>query len=338
MYYLLNGSTDFIALWYIQAQGGMFMVNLKPRHPWHISIRPFLRAISRDRRLYLMLLPFLLYYVLFYFRPFNGLVMAFQDYKPLLGIENSKYVGFDNFVKFFTGPYIGRIMRNTVLISLYNILFGFPIPIILALLFHEIRHRRLRTLVQTISYMPYFISTVVIAGLVVNFLSPSTGIINIFIKKLGGEPVYFITKPAYFRIIYVLQGIWSEAGFGSVIYYASLCAIDQELYEAVTIDGGGRWRQIRHIALPGLMPTVSVMLIMKIGNLLNVGYEMVILLYRPVTYETADVISSYVYRAGMETSNYSLSTTVGLFNGLISLVLVVCANAFSRRLSETSIF
>lgn len=285
-----------------------------------------------------MLIPFFLYYALFYYRPFGGLVMAFQDYKPLLGIEGSKYVGFKNFENFFSGPYFARLLRNTVLISVYNILFAFPIPIILALLFHEIRNARLRTIVQTISYMPYFISTVVIAGLVVNFLSPSTGIVNIIIRRLGGESTYFLTKPEYFRAIYVLQGIWAGAGFGSVIYYSSLCSIDPELYEAVTIDGGGRWKQIRHIALPGLMPTIAIMLIMQIGNLLNVGYEMIILLYQPVTYETADVISSYVYRAGIETANYSMSTAIGLFNGVVSLILVVGANALSRRIGEVGVF
>lgn len=297
-----------------------------------------LKAIVRDRRLYIMLIPFFLYYIFFYFKPFGGLVMAFQDYKPLLGIEGSKYVGLRNFEKFFTGPYFGRLMRNTVLISVYNIIFGFPVPIILALLFNEIRNNRVRTVVQTISYMPHFISQVVIAGLVVNFLSPSTGIVNVVIKLLGGESIYFLTRPEYFRTIYVLQGIWAGAGFGSVIYYSSLCSIDTELYEAVTIDGGGRWKQIWHIALPGLLPTISVMLIMQVGNLLNVGYEMIILLYKPVTYETADVISTFVYRQGMETSNYSVATAVGLFNGVISLILVVTANALSKRVGEVSIF
>lgn len=295
-------------------------------------------ALLRDRRLYVMLIPFFLYYAFFYFRPFSGLVIAFQDYKPLLGTAGSKYVGFANFVKFFTGPYFGRLLRNTVLVSVYGILFGFPVPILLALLFNEVRSNKARTFVQTISYMPHFISTVVIAGLVVNFLSPSTGIVNIFLKALGREPIYFLTRPEYFRSIYVIQGIWSGAGFGSVIYYSALCSIDMELYEAVTIDGGGRWKQILHVALPGLLPTISIMLILQVGNLLNVGYEMIILLYRPVTYETADVISSYVYRAGMETSNYSTATAVGLFNGVISLLLVVGANGLSGKLNAASIF
>ncbi len=298
----------------------------------------FWHSVLRDKHLYLMMIPFLLWYIIFCYKPFGGLVLAFQDYKPLLGIEGSEWVGLENFKTFFTGPFFWRLIRNTLLLNIYNLIFGFPVPIILALLFNEIHHSKLRTVVQTISYMPRFISTVVIAGLVVNFLSPSSGIINTFIKMFGGEPIYFLTRPEFFRPIYVLQGIWSGAGFGSVIYYSSLCSIDTELYEAVMIDGGGRWKQIWHVALPGLLPTIAIMLIMQIGNLMNVGYEMIILLYQPVTYETADVIGSYVYRLGMEQANYSLSTAVGLFNGVISLILVTSANFVSRKLGDVSIF
>ncbi len=294
--------------------------------------------MARDKHLYLMLVPFIAYYLVFYYKPFEGLQMAFQNFQPFLGIKGSQWVGFDNFVTFFTGPYFWRIIRNTLLISVYNLIFAFPVPIILALLFNEVRNKKFRTLVQTISYMPHFISTVVIAGLVVNFLSPSTGIVNLVLGQLGMEPVYFLTKPEYFRSIYIIQGIWAGAGFGSIIYYSSLCSIDAELYEAATIDGAGRWKQTLHITLPGLMSTIGIMLILQIGNLMNVGYEMVILLYQPVTYETADVIGSFVYRAGIESSNYSMSTAVGLFNGVISLILVLSANKISKKLSEVNIF
>lgn len=295
-------------------------------------------CIIRDKYLYLLLVPFILYFLLFFYRPFSGLVIAFKDYKPLLGIENSKWVGWQNFISFFNGPYFGRLMKNTVLISVYNIIFAFPIPIILALLFNEIRNKRVRTLVQTISYMPHFISTVVIAGLVVNFLSPSSGIVNVIIGWFGMEPVYFMTRPEYFRTIYVLQGIWAGAGFGSIIYYSALCSLDMDLYEAAAIDGAGRWKQTWHISLPGLRSTISIMLIMQIGNIMNLGYEMIILLYQPVTYPTADIIGSYVYRIGVQNGNYSMATAVGLFNGVISLVLVLLANKVSKKMSETSIF
>lgn len=295
-------------------------------------------GLRRDKYLYAMLIPFVAYYLLFYYKPLGGLVMAFQDYKPFLGLRGSRWVGFDNFITFFNGPYFWRLLRNTVLINVFNLIFGFPIPIILAILFNEIRNKLFRTAVQTISYMPHFISTVVIAGLVVNFLSPSGGIVNVFLGMFGHEPVYFLSKPEYFRTIYIVQGIWAGAGFGSIIYYSSLCSIDSELYEAATIDGAGRWKQTLHITLPGLLPTIGIMLILQIGNLLNVGYEMIILLYLPVTYETSDVISTFVYRAGIESANYSMSTAVGLFNGVISLVLVLTANQISKRIGNVNIF
>lgn len=301
------------------------------------TFRNTLICVMRDKYLYAMLVPFIIYYLLFYYKPFGGLAMAFQDYKPFLGIEGSKWVGFDNFITFFTGPYFWRLLRNTVLLNVFNLIFAFPIPIILAILFNEMRHKFFRTAVQTISYMPHFISTVVIAGLVVNFLSPSSGIVNTFLEMFGREPVYFLTKPEYFRAIYIIQGIWAGAGFGSIIYYSALCSIDAELYEAATIDGAGRWKQTLHITLPGLLPTIGIMLILQIGNLLNVGYEMIILLYLPVTYETSDVISTFVYRAGIESANYSMSTAVGLFNGVVSLILVLTANQISKKISDVNI-
>ncbi|NOU66038.1 ABC transporter permease subunit [Paenibacillus sp. LMG 31461] len=294
-------------------------------------------CLRRDKLLYLMLIPFVVYYVLFYYLPFGGLRMAFMDYKPFLGMSGSHWVGFDKFREFFTGPYFWRIIRNTLSISGLNILFAFPVPIVLAILFNEIRSRRFRTAVQTISYMPHFISTVVIAGLVVNLLSPSTGIVNIVMQKLGIESVYFLTKPEYFQPIYVLQGIWASAGFSSIIYFSTLMSIDSSLYEAATIDGAGRWKQIKHVTLPGLLPTVGIMLLLQIGHIMQVGYEMIILLYQPITYETADVIGSFVYRVGLQNSDYSMSTAVGLFNGVISLILVMSANKLSKKISDVSI-
>jgi putative aldouronate transport system permease protein len=294
-------------------------------------------CLRRDKLLYLMLIPFAVYYALFYYLPFGGLRMAFMDYKPFLGMSGSPWVGFDKFTEFFTGPYFWRTIRNTLSISGLNILFAFPVPIVLAILFNEIRSRSFRTAVQTISYMPHFISTVVIAGLVVNFLSPSTGIVNIVLQKLGFESVYFLTKPEYFQPIYVLQGIWANAGFSSIIFFSSLLSIDSSLYEAATIDGAGRWKQIKHVTLPGLLPTIGIMLLMQIGRIMQVGYEMIILLYQPITYETADVIGSFVYRVGLQNSDYSMSTAVGLFNGVISLILVLSANKLSKKISDVSI-
>ena len=305
-------------------------------------INNFIPSFKRDRYLYLMLAPFLAYYVIFYYLPYGGLQIAFMDYKPLLGIAGSKFVGMKNFIEFFTGPYFWRILRNTLLLNIYDLLWGFPIPILLAILFNELKNKHFRTLAQSISYIPNFISTVVIAGMVINFLSPSYGVINFILLRLRliEEPIYFIAKNAFFRTIYVTQNIWAWSGFSSIIYYSSICAIDAELYEAAKIDGASRFRQITRIMLPCLLPTIAIMLIMAVGNLMNSATETIILLYRPVTYEVADVIGSYVYRLGVTQSNptYSTATAVGLFNGIIALILVTSANKISKKIGEVSIF
>lgn len=321
--------------------------SLKPSHRSKLRLSEAATNIIASKHLYMMLTPFVLYYLIFYYMPFGGLRMAFMNYKPFLGMDGSAWVGFQNFIDFFNGPYFWRLMRNTVLISVYNLLFAFPIPIILAILFNELRSRKLRTFAQTISYMPHFISTVVIAGLVVNFLSPSSGIVNVLLEKLGIDSVYFLTKPEYFRTIFVAQGIWASAGFASIIYYSSLMSIDSAQYEAATIDGAGRFQQILRITLPSLMPTIGIMLLLNLGNILNVGYEMIILLYQPITFETADVLGTYVYRVGTgastghgtagTTPNFSMATAVGLFNGVISLILVLTANRISKKISDVSI-
>lgn len=306
--------------------------------PARFALKENLSKIARDKHLYLMLAPFILYYIVFYYFPFRGLEIAFLNYKPLLGYTGSKWVGFANFVNFFSSPFFFRTLRNTILINVYGLIFGFPVPIILALLFNEVRNGRFRTISQTISYIPNFVSSVVIAGLVVNFLSPSNGIVNILLEKLGADPIYFLIKPQYFRTIFVAQGIWAGAGFGSIIYYSSLCSIDADLYEAAAIDGVGRFGQVFHISLPGLSSTIAIMLIMNMGYLLSSATDMIILLYQPSTYETGDVIGSYVYRLGMLNGNYSLSTTVSLFNGVVSLLLVMGSNVVSKRVSDVSIF
>jgi len=306
------------------------------------QFRELIPSLVRDRYLYVMLIPFLAYYVIFYYFPYAGLRIAFMDFKPLLGYAGSKYVGLKNFIEFFTGPYFWRTLRNTLLLNIYDLLWGFPIPIILAILFNELRSKRFRTLAQSISYIPNFISTVVIAGMVINFLSPSYGVINFILLKLRliGEPIYFISKNAYFRTIYVAQGIWAWSGFSSIIYYSSICSIDSELYEAAKIDGAGRFKQITKIMLPCLTPTIAIMLIMAVGSLMSSATETIILLYRPVTYEVADVIGSYVYRLGVAQANptYSTATAVGLFNGIIALILVMSANKVSKKIGEVSIF
>lgn len=290
--------------------------------------------IKRDKLLYLMLIPFAAYFIIFVYKPMYGLQIAFKDYNVFKGVSESPWVGMENFTEFFSGPYFWRILKNTVMISLYDLVFCFPAPIILALLFNEVKSKGFKKFAQTSTYIPYFISAVVIAGLVTSFLSPSTGIVNNIIALFGGERTYFLTQPHYFRGIFTIMNIWKTAGFNSIIYLSALTAIDEGLYEAAVIDGANRWKQTTHITLPGIMPTMVMMFIMKIGNMLNVGYELIILLYQPTTYETADVINTYVYRTGLVDANYSLAAAVGLFNGLVGMVLVCTANSVSKRVTE----
>lgn len=293
------------------------------------------KTIIRDKYLYLLLIPFIAWYIIFLYRPMYGLQIAFKDYSIFQGIEASPWVGFQHFVQFFESDYFIRTLKNTILISLYTLVFAFPAPIILALLFNEIKSATYRKLTQTATYLPYFISIVVVAGLVTNFLSPSNGLVNIIIEKLGGEKNYFLTNPEYFRSIFIGMNIWKDVGFNAIIYIAAISGINPQLYEAAKMDGANRWKQMWHVTLPGIIPTILILFILNIGTFLEVGYEAIILLYQPATYETADVINTYVYRAGLQGANYELGAAAGLFNAVVGLVLVVIANKITKKFSES---
>ena len=268
-----------------------------------------------------------------------GLIAAFKDYNnPWVGITGSAWCGFDNFMTFFKSPYFFRTIKNSFVISLAGLVFGFPIPIILALLLNEVRCTAYKKFVQTMSFLPHFISTVVVCGMVTAFLSPSTGIVNIILKHFGFEAKYFLIDKNYFVPIYTLMGIWQNAGFNAVIYISALSSIDTELYEACMLDGGGKWRQITTVTLPGILPTIVLMLIMAVGGLMNVGQEAILLLYQPSTYETADVISTYVYRTGIVSGQYGIATAVGLLNSAVALILVSAANYISKKTTETALW
>lgn len=301
----------------------------KQRRGW----RSIMHQLWSDRQLYLMLVPFLLFYVLFVYKPMWGLQIAFKDYNIFKGMSGSDWVGFENFQTIFGNLYFFRILRNTLLISIYSLIFSFPMPIILALMLNEVRRRSFKGVIQTCTYLPYFISTVVVAGMITNFLAPSNGIVNIILDKIGMEKVYFLSKPEYFRTIFITQGIWQNTGYSSIVYIAALGSIDMELYDAAKVDGCGRWKQTLHVTLPGLMPTIVTMFIIAVGNILNVGYEKIILLYQPATYETADVISTYVYRLGIEQANYGVSTAMGLFNSVVGFIFVFAANKLSNKIN-----
>lgn len=293
--------------------------------------------IRKNKYLYVMLLPVLLYYVVFHYAPMYGAIIAFKDFSPRLGIWGSEWVGFDNFQTFFTGPYFWRTIKNTLLISLNELIFGFPAPIILALLLNEVKHALFKRSVQTLTYMPHFISLVVICGILKDFTS-SEGVINDLIAWMGGERTTFLLNSDMFRTIYVSSGVWQHIGWGTIIYLAALTGIDQEQYEAARIDGAGRLQQAVHVTIPGIIPTIVILLILEMGKMMNVGFEKIILLYNPGTYETADVISSYVYRVGLQEFNYSFSSAVGLFNSAINFTLLICSNWISRKLNNTSLW
>ena len=302
------------------------------------------RDMKMNRTLYLIILPVMLYYVLFFIFPAYGLIISFKDFdmRPnmsyMQNIMASKWVGLKYFKEFFTGIYFGRVMKNTIIISLSTLIFGFPIPIILAVMINEVKNNQYKRLVQTVTYLPHFISLVVVCGMIKTFTS-NTGIISIFISHLtGAEAKTMLNDKNLFVPIYVISNIWQTAGWDSIIYIAAITAIEQEQYEAAKIDGAGKMQQIWHVTLPGMLPTITIMLILAVGKLLNVGYEKIILLYNSLTKQTAEVISTYTYQRGLIDRDWSYATAVGFFNSIINFGLVIAANLISRRASETSLW
>ena len=296
-----------------------------------------IKDIRMHKGAYLIVLPVVVFYILFHYKPMYGLIIAFKNYSPAKGIMGSSWAGLKHFEDFLTNPYFWRLMRNTLTISLSNLIFSFPAPIILALLLNEIKNKAFLRGSQMIMYIPHFISLVVICGMIINF-TDIDGVINDLLNVFGIERKAYLNYPQYFVPIYVISDIWQGIGWNSIIYMAALTGIDTSLYEAATIDGAGRWKQTLHVTIPGILPTIIIMLLMRIGNLLSVGYEKVILLYNPLTYETADIISTYVYRKGLLEQNYSFSTAVGLFNSIISFILLIGANTLSKRCGEGSLW
>lgn len=295
------------------------------------------KDLRRNRALYLLVLPVILFYIIFHYAPMYGAIIAFKDYTPSLGIVNSPWVGLSNFTRFFNGPYFFRLIRNTLLLSIYNLIFGFPAPIILALLLNEVRSKRFKSITQTITYLPHFISLVVVTGMITNFCMTG-GLFNDIIELFGGERSPLLQNPNLYRTIYVASSIWQEVGWGSIIYLSALSGVDAQLYEAAAIDGAGKWKQMLHITLPGISPTIITMLILKMGSLMSLGYEKTILLYNAATYETADIISSYIYRVGLLDQDWSYSTAIGLFNSVINCTLLLLTNSFSKKISDTSLW
>lgn len=295
------------------------------------------KKIYYSRHLYLLfLLPFI-YFILFKYGAMGWLLLAFKDYKPKLGLLGSPWVGLKHFKAFLATPDFTRLIRNTLLISIYNLLFSFPVPIILALMINETQNSRFKKTVQSLTYLPHFFSTVIIAGMVVNFLT-SNGLINQIIGAFGIGPISFLTEPGWFRTIYITSGIWQNAGWGSIMYLAALSSVDPQLYESAVIDGATKLKQMWHISIPSIRPIISIQFLLSIGSMLNVGYEKIILLYTGATYETADVISTYVYRRGLVGADYGYGTAVSLFQSVISFILIVSVNYAAKKMGETSLW
>ncbi len=295
------------------------------------------KDFSLNKSLIIMAIPFVAWYLIFHYAPMFGVVIAFKSYSPIKGVFGSPWVGFQNFAEFFGSYYFWRILRNTLLINFYQLIFGFPAPLILALLLNEVKSKWFKKTVQTITYLPHFISLVVVCGMIVDF-TLERGLINNIVAMFGGERVNYLLKLEWYRTVYIVSGIWRQIGYGSIIYLAALAGIDTELYEATAIDGAGRWKQFLNVTLPGIAPTIVVLLILNIGRLMSEGAEKTLLLYSPGVYETSDIISSFVYRRGMVEANYSFSSAVGLFNSLVNLTLIGSANWISRKINETSLW
>ncbi len=295
------------------------------------------RDFMKYKGIYALAVPVLAYFIIFKYIPMYGITIAFKNYVPTKGIFGSDWVGFEHFMRFFKSVYFKRTVLNTLIISVYDVIFGFPAPIIFALLLNEVKNNIFKRTIQTITYLPHFISTVVIAGMIIDFTSQN-GLINNIIALFGGERTDMLMRPEMFRGIYIISGIWQGVGWGSIIYLSALSSIDQEQYEAAYIDGANRWQQAINVTLPGIMPTITILFILKIGGLMSVGSEKILLLYSPVTYETADVISTFIYRKGLLDMDYSFSTAVGLFNSIINIILLSTANALSRKVNETSLW
>jgi putative aldouronate transport system permease protein len=312
-----------------------------PDMPW-IKKRGRVEKIAdhlrREWQLYVMLLPTIVWLLVFLYKPMYGLQIAFKDYSVFRGVAASPWVGLEHFHTLFNNDQFLRALRNTVYISLLSLVFGFPVPILLALMFNEVLNQRFKKTAQTIVYLPHFISSVIIAGIVITAFSPSGGIINSILEYFGGSSVYFLTKPEWFRPIFVGTSIWQEAGFQSIVYLAAIAGVSPTLYESAVVDGASRWQMMWKITIPSIMTTIIIMLIIRIGNMLEVSFEMIILLYQPATYETADVVNTFIYRQGLQGGQYDMAAAAGLFNAVVAFVLVMTANTLSKRYSRTSLW
>lgn len=300
------------------------------------SLKQLKKEIVRSKTVYIMILPVIVWFILFQYWPMAWLSISFFDYNLYLGFSGSEFVGVENFVEFFTGMDFLRLIRNVLMLNFYALAVGFPAPIIFALFLNEMRCKKIKKVVQTVSFLPYFISMVAFVSLVTEFLSPSTGLSADILRFFGKEPIYFLGDAKYFRSIMVFSGIWQTMGYSAIVYLSALTAVDVNLYEAAMVDGANRWKRLWHITLPGIMPTIVVMFILKIGALINANFEKIYLFQNSANLEISEVIQTWVYKRGMVKYDYSMGTTAGLFNGIAALILVIMANRLSKRYSDSA--
>lgn len=293
---------------------------------------------KKNKYLFLLLAPVLIWYAVFHYGPMYGIQLAFKDFYVMKGIGESPWVGFKHFhYIFYMSPDFWKIIRNTLQISFYQILFGFPAPIILALLFNEVRLMFFKKVAQTISYLPHFLSWIVLGGIMITLLSPENGVVNYFVELLGFKPIYFLGNESWFRFTLIVSAIWKEVGWGMIIYLAALAGVDQQLYEAAVIDGANRWKQTLHITLPSILPVITILLILRVGGILDAGFDQIFTLYSPAVYDVADVLDTYVYRVGLQNAQFSLTTAVGLFKNVVALILVLSTNYIVKKMGQEGI-
>lgn len=307
------------------------VVKTGSKKPVKLRLAATAKHIKKDKHLLILFIPCIIFYIIFRYGPLYGLIIAFKDYSVWTGVLDSPWVGFKHFAKFFSSGDFWLLFKNTFLLGFFTLIFGFPFPIILSILINEVRLRWFKKTVQTLSYLPAFLSVVIICSMVIDFLSLNGGIVNHILAALGFERIYFMIEPAWFRPVYVISEIWATMGYEAIIYLAAIAGINPTLYEAAKVDGASRFHMIRHITIPSIMPTILVLFILKCGSMIRVGYEKVLLLYNPTTYSVADVFSTFVYRKGLLESNYSYATAVGLFEALVAMIMLFSANYFSKR-------
>jgi putative aldouronate transport system permease protein len=320
---------------------GSVMVNSRTSEWDHSTIKPnrkIWNQIKRDYELYLFLLPIIIIYLVFKYYPMYGIQIAFKDFSPSRGIWGSEWVGFKHFIDFFDSYNFWTIMTNTLTLSVLSLVFSFPAPIIIAIMLNQMLAKRYKKIVQTVIYAPHFISTVVLVGMLNVFLSPNSGIVNHIITWFGGDPIMFLADEGWFRPLYILSGVWQETGFATIIYLAALAGVNPELHEAAIMDGASKWKRVMHVDIPSILPTIVILLILALGNIMGIGFEKAFLMQNDLNYATSNIIPTYVYEIGIQKAQYSFSTAVGLFNSVVNIILIVTVNRIAKKLTETSLW